>query len=59
MNWCAEVCARNMTDETVLEQERRLLASGIGEYDALHASCAKVGQADLFVSTDDRLLKRR
>jgi predicted nucleic acid-binding protein len=58
MNWRAEACAQIMIDDTVLEDAQRLLASGIGEYDALHAACAKAGQADLFVSTDDRLLKR-
>ena len=58
MNWRAEACAQIMIDDTVLEAAQRLLASGIGEYDALHAACASVGQADLFVSTDDRLLKR-
>ena len=58
MNWHAEACAQIMIDDTVLEDAQRLLASGIGEYDALHAACAMVGQGDLFVSTDDRLLKR-
>ena len=58
MNWRAEACAQIMIDETVFEEAQRLLASGIGEYDALHVACAKVGPADLFVSTDDRLLKR-
>ena len=37
---------------------RQLAASGVKFYDALHAACAAVGQAALFVSTDDALLKR-
>ena len=30
----------------------------VGEYDALHVACAIKGDADIFVTTDDRLLKR-
>lgn len=50
--------------DRVLESEgtralARLLASdGIKSYDALHAACAVAGEAALFVSTDDALLKR-
>lgn len=29
-----------------------------GRFDALHVASAVVGKADLFVATDDRLLKR-
>lgn len=47
-----------MIEETALKEVHRLLASGTGEYDTLHAAYAKAGQADLFVSTDDCLLKR-
>ena len=35
-----------------------LVASGVHAFDALHVASAVVGNADLFVSTDDRLLKR-
>jgi len=31
---------------------------GIGEYDALHVACSIAGKAEVFVTTDDRLLKR-
>lgn len=37
---------------------RQLVDAGIKPYDALHAACAMAGQATLFVSTDDALLKR-
>jgi predicted nucleic acid-binding protein len=40
------------------DQVRRLIGNGIRSYDALHAACAIVGKADVFVTTDDRLLKR-
>ena len=29
---------------------------GIKTYDALHIACAEYGQADIFLSTDDKLL---
>ena len=31
---------------------------GFGGFDAVHLACAESGKADLFLSTDDRLLKR-
>ncbi len=30
---------------------------GFGLYDSFHLACAEVGQVDIFLSTDDRLLK--
>jgi len=37
---------------------RQLSDTGIKPYDALHVACAVAGNATLFVSTDDALLKR-
>ena len=31
---------------------------GFQEFDALHMACAEIGEADLFLTTDDRLLRR-
>ena len=31
---------------------------GFGGFDAIHLACAESGKADIFLSTDDRLLKR-
>ena len=31
---------------------------GIAAYDALHLACAESGGADVFLTTDDRLLRR-
>ena len=31
---------------------------GFQEFDALHIACAEIGKADLFLTTDDRLLRR-
>ena len=33
------------------------MSLGIGKYDALHVACSIAGGAELFVTTDDRLLK--
>jgi predicted nucleic acid-binding protein len=43
---------------SVLEHARRLQALGLGVYDALHVACAIQSEADVFVSTDDRLVRR-
>lgn len=42
----------------LLDTARILLAQGIKAKDALHVACALEGQADYFLSTDDKLLKR-
>jgi hypothetical protein len=34
-----------------------LMSYGVGKYDALHVACSIAGGAELFVTTDDRLLK--
>lgn len=43
---------------TLLETARDLLAQGIKTKDALHVASAVAGQADYFLSTDDKLLKK-
>lgn len=58
LNWRNIACATIMVDDAVLAQARRLINYGITEYDALHAACSAAGQVDIFVTTDDRLLKR-
>lgn len=42
----------------LLDTARILLAQGVKAKDALHVACAVEGQADYFLSTDDKLLKR-
>jgi predicted nucleic acid-binding protein len=58
LHWRDIACVVIKVDEAILEQARHLLAHGVTEYDALHAACSTAGQADIFVTTDDRLLKR-
>jgi hypothetical protein len=45
---------------TTLKEEQRaveLVACGIKPLDALHVACAEAAAADVFLSTDDRLLR--
>ena len=35
-----------------------LVTGGVHTFDALHVASAMVGKADLFITTDDRMLKR-
>lgn len=46
-----------MADDKVLKLAREAMMFGINEYDALHVASAIVGKADIFVTTDDRLIK--
>jgi len=47
-----------MADIPVVKLAHEAMAFGIQEYDALHVATAIVGKADIFVSTDDRFIKR-
>ncbi len=47
-----------MADHSVVSKALELAQHGIGHYDALHLASAMAGKADLFVTTDDRLLKK-
>jgi len=47
-----------LADERVREMASNFVEIGMGNYDALHLASAIYGQANLFVSTDDRLLKK-
>ena len=40
------------------ERAQQLRALGVAAYDALHLACAETGQVDVFLTTDDRLLRR-
>jgi hypothetical protein len=42
----------------VLDRGRSLMALGIKPFDALHVACAMVAGSDLFVTTDDILLRK-
>ncbi|WP_236143857.1 hypothetical protein [Nostoc sp. CMAA1605] len=44
-------------DEEVDFRSQQLEGLGFGLYDSFHIACAEVAQADILLSTDDRLLK--
>lgn len=47
-----------MADHSVVSVALKLSEHGVGRYDALHVASAMAGKADLFVTTDDRLIKK-
>lgn len=42
----------------MIKQTQYLKTCGVAHFDALHVACAMAGNSDVFVTTDDRLLKR-
>jgi predicted nucleic acid-binding protein len=44
-------------DDDVEIRSQQLEQLGFGLYDSYHLACAEAGKADIFLSTDDRLLK--
>ncbi|GAB4292692.1 MAG: PIN domain-containing protein [Oscillatoriaceae cyanobacterium] len=44
-------------DENVDNRSQELENLGFGLYDSFHLACAEAAMADIFLSTDDRLLK--
>ena len=44
-------------DEPEVERAKELQKAGFKEFDSLHIACAESAEADVFLSTDDRLLK--
>jgi predicted nucleic acid-binding protein len=56
--WRELACSIIRADDSVQSQAAQLVAFGVGSYDALHAASAVAGKADMFVTTDDRLLSK-
>ena len=46
-----------VSSDSVLQRSLEIRTFGIGEMDALHIACAEEAQVDVFLTTDDRLLK--
>lgn len=46
-----------VTSDTQFERARILETHGFHAFDALHLACAESAQADVFLTTDDRLLR--
>jgi predicted nucleic acid-binding protein len=46
-----------VVDESVAKRAEKLQKEGFKVFDSLHIACAETSEADVFLSTDDRLLK--
>lgn len=58
LHWRSLACDLIVIDDAALKQAHYLKTCGVGHFDALHVACAMAGNSDVFVTTDDRLLKR-
>lgn len=47
-----------LTNASIIIQAKALEADGVGKFDALHVACAVACKADVFITTDDRLIKK-
>ena len=56
--WRALAANHVMAGPDVMAIAEPLVTGGVNAFDALHVASAVVGKADLFITTDDRLLKR-
>jgi predicted nucleic acid-binding protein len=45
-------------DQNIVKRANELEGLGVFSYDALHIACAEHGKADVFLTTDDVLLKK-
>jgi predicted nucleic acid-binding protein len=43
--------------EKILQRAKEIVPLGFKSFDALHVACAESGQADILLTTDDRLLR--
>ena len=58
LNWRNIASTVVMADMSVLDRATSLMTYGVGKYGALRVACSIAGEAELFVTTDDRMLKR-
>ena len=54
VRWASEFVKVN---ENIFIRAKQIQEFGIKEYDALHIACGEYGRADVFLSTDDKLLR--
>ncbi|MBD2529092.1 PIN domain-containing protein [Nostoc flagelliforme FACHB-838] len=57
MAWAALASTKIMAKEQVKSRAREVVALGLKTFDASHIACAEVGNADIFLTTDDRMLR--
>jgi predicted nucleic acid-binding protein len=54
----ADVSSWVQVEETDIARGEELQALGFNDFDALHLACAERGGAEIFLTTDDKLLRR-
>ncbi|MDQ3522669.1 MAG: PIN domain-containing protein [Gemmatimonadota bacterium] len=54
----AQVAERVLVEQPVVNRANELQALGFGVYDALHLACAGRSGAEVFLTTDDALVRR-
>lgn len=57
MGWAALARIKVMLSDRVLARARELAGEGFKDFDALHIACAEDGNADVLLTTDDRMLR--
>ncbi len=45
-------------NKKIFERAEQMQKIGVKSFDALHVACAEAGKADIFLTTDDQLLKK-
>jgi predicted nucleic acid-binding protein len=56
---CLDMARSRITvTETIMTRAQAIARMGCKPFDALHVACAEFAQADVFLTTDDRLLRR-
>ena len=55
--WLDELVPENLDEDQLEERLGVLIAHGFKPFDAFHLACAELSAAEVFVSTDDRLVK--
>jgi predicted nucleic acid-binding protein len=58
MQWRQLAASIVIADRLVIDKAQQLVGQGVGHFDALHVASAIAGQADMFVTTDDRLIRK-
>ncbi len=56
VNWAA-LASRKVSITTQLDRSMEIAEMGFKTYDALHIACAEVGNANVLLTTDDRMLR--
>lgn len=57
MDWAALARTKTILSDRLIARTRELASLGFKAFDALHIACAEDGNADVLLTTDDRMLR--